>query len=106
MNESYSEVRIGENLSDAVHIQMYLKQPNSLSLMLFNFSLEYPIRKVQENQKGLEFIGTHELLVYADDVNVMGGSINNLKESRTLSEVSREVGLEVSTEKTKYMVAS
>jgi hypothetical protein len=43
-----------------------------------NFSLEYAIWKVQEKHKGLELIGTHELLVHADDANWVGGNINSV----------------------------
>jgi hypothetical protein len=49
--------------------------------LLFNFSLEYAIRKVKtkKNQGGLEFNGTHQLLVYVDDVNLLGDSIREHK---------------------------
>ena len=51
--------------------------------------------------------GTHQLLAYADDVNILGGSIDTLKENpETLVAANRETGLEVSTDKTKYMVMS
>jgi hypothetical protein len=50
LNETYSKVRIGKNLSDSFPIQNGLKQGDALSPLLFNFSLECIIRKVQENQ--------------------------------------------------------
>ena len=56
-------------------IKTGLKQ-DALSRLLFNFVLEYGIRKFQENQDGWKLNGTHQLLVYADDVNnVWGGSV-------------------------------
>ena len=80
-----------------------LKQGNTLSPLFFNCALEYTIRRVQVHQDGLKLNGTHQLLAYADDVNVLGGSIHTVKES---AEASKETGLEENADKTKYVVMS
>jgi hypothetical protein len=77
-----------------------------LSPLLFNIALEYDCRKVQENKVGLKLNGT-QLLVYGDDVNLLGDNIDAVKKNmETLIDASKEVGLEVNTEKTKYMLLS
>ena len=94
-------------MCDRFPISNGLKKGDSLSPMLFNFALECAIRRVQVNQDGLKLNGTHQLLAYADYVNIMGGVIHTLKENaEALVAATRENGLEVSADKTKYMVMS
>jgi hypothetical protein len=106
-NKTYGKVCISKHLSETFPIQNGLKKLDALSSLLYNFALEYTISKVQENQVGLKLNGTHQLLVYADDVNLLGYKINTIKKNtEALINDNKEVGLEVNTEKSRYMLMS
>ena len=107
LTEAYSRVRLGKDLSDMFPIRNGLKQGDGLWPLLFNFVLEYAITGVQVNQDGLKLKGTHQRLVSADDVNILGGSVHTIKENaEALIVASKEIGLEVNVDKSRYMVAS
>jgi len=56
--------------------------------LVFIFALEYAIRRVQINQDGMKLNGTRKLLVYADDVSILGGSVPTLEENTKALEVA------------------
>jgi hypothetical protein len=72
-----------------------LKQGVAQSPLLFNLALEYAIRRDQVIQNDLKLNGKQQRLVYADDVNVLGGSVHTIKENAgCLLVTSREIGLD------------
>jgi hypothetical protein len=109
LNEINSTVCISKNLSDKFPVQNGLKQGDALTPLLFNFALQYAIRRVQENHEGLKLNGKHQLLSYADAVNIVGENTDTTQIQRyreALLDSSKQVDLEVNPEKTKYMFMS
>ena len=92
-------------MSDKFTIHDGLKQGDALSPLLFNFALEYAVRKVKETKEGLKLNGVTQLLAYADDVDLLGDDVNTIKNNaKIFFKTAKEIGLEVNKEKTKYML--
>jgi hypothetical protein len=64
-------------MPDAFPIQNILKEGDASSPLLSIFASHYAIRKVQGDRKGFQLIGTNQLLVYADDVNILGENLKH-----------------------------
>jgi hypothetical protein len=81
-----------------------LKQGDALLQLLFRFTLVY-VTRIKVNQDGLTLNGTHQLLVSADDVNIMRGSAHTVQENTESSLVgSKQTGLEVNADQILNMV--
>ena len=94
-------------MTERFPIRNGLKKGDALSPMVLNFALEHAIRRIQIDQDGLKLNCTHQILDYVDDVNIVEGSIHTLKENaETLVAATKEIGLEVSVDITKYVVMS
>ena len=90
--------------SDTFEIHNGLKQGDALSLLLFNFVLEHAIKSLEEKE-GLQLNGINMLLVYEDDVVLLGDNEEILRaNTHTLLSHTKKLGLEVNINKTKYMV--
>jgi len=73
--------------------------------MFITISFQHCFRVCQVNQNGLKWKGTHQDLVYVDDVNILGGSVNTTnRKAESWVAASKEIGLEVNADNTKYMV--
>jgi hypothetical protein len=84
-----------------------LKQGDVLSPLLFNSRSEYATWRVQVNQNALKLNGTYQFVGYADDVNILAGSVLTVKENTEVLVVAiKEIGIEVNADETKYMVIS
>jgi hypothetical protein len=94
-------------LSDNFSNQSGLIQGDALLPLLFSFALEYSIRKLQQSLVGMNLSRTHQLLAYADDVNLLAVNIGTIKKNtETLIDGSEEDGLEINLKKINYMLLS
>jgi hypothetical protein len=92
LSETYTKVCIGKHLSDKFPIQNGLIQGDTLMPLLLNFALEDAFMKIQENQVRRKLNGAHQLLVYADDVNLLGDKIDTIKKiTETLLTIVRRL---------------
>jgi hypothetical protein len=81
LSESYSRVRLGKNFSAMFLTGNGLKKGDALSPLFFNVALVFAIRRVKVFQDCLKLNGINELLVYGNDVNVLGGSVRTIREN-------------------------
>jgi hypothetical protein len=106
LNETYRTVHIVKNLSDKFTIQNGLKQGDALSPLHLTLLWNMPSGGVHKNLKGLKLNGTHQVLACVD-FNIVGENIDTMhKNTKALLYASKEVGLEVNPENTKYMLMS
>jgi hypothetical protein len=75
LNEAFGRVCVDKRLSDMFPIGNGLTQGGVSSPLLFNVALDSAIMRVQANQDDLKLSGTHHILVYADNANILGGSV-------------------------------
>jgi hypothetical protein len=81
-NETYNRVRAGKHLPDIFPIKNGLKHGDNSLPFFFKFALFYAVMRFQVNQDGLKFNGTYQLLVYANDINILGGCVHTTKKNR------------------------
>ena len=84
-----------------------MKAKKYIIVIYLTFALEYTTRRIQAIQKGLKLNGIYQHLLYADDINILGGSMcTGKKNTEALVTASKEINIEVHAEKTKNIVMS
>ena len=78
-------MHVGKLLSEMFPIGNYLKEGDALLALLFTFALENTVSRVQANQEGLKLNGRHQILVYAEGVNILSGIKRTVKKNTGFS---------------------
>jgi len=100
-------VGIDNILPNTCPIKNSLKCGDAFSSLLFNFAVQRVIRRVQEGQDDWKWMLTHQLLVYAGDVDILGESKPTVNQNtRNLLVTNREIILEVNVKETKFIFMS
>jgi hypothetical protein len=98
-------VVIQGSTTDDFKVDSALQQGDVISTILFNLVLEYVIIRLTITPKGTIFNMMTQCIAYADDIVLLGRSVNYLKETLgELKQGAKKVGLEINQDKTKYMI--
>lgn len=107
MNNSHCQVRIQTDLSEPLKTLNGLRQGDSLSCLLFNLALEKIVRDAGIQTRGTIFYKSTQILAYADDIDIISRSENDLKKTfLALQNSAVKMGLNINEEKTKYMITN
>lgn len=107
MENSMCKVRVQNELSESFETTNGLRQGDSLSCLLFNLALEKVIRDAGIQTRGTIFYRSQQLLAYADDIDIIGRTKNDIQKTFIAIKNSGEkMGLIINEEKTKYMIAN
>ena len=97
-------IKNGNDLLEPFMMDKGLKQGDGLSCLLFNIALEKIIRDAKLETKGTIYSKSIQILAYADDVDIVGRTINSIKEAfLALSKAASNMGLTINKEKTKFL---
>lgn len=103
--ESQCRVRVERSLSESFHVSSGVRQGDGLSPVLFNLALEFVFRKASLPQDDYLLNKSLQVLAYADDICILGHNATTVQDCFSkLDEEGRKIGLQVNTDKTKYMV--
>jgi hypothetical protein len=93
LNETYSKLRMGKILSDVFPIQNIRNKE-----IFYRHCFRICRQECPKIRECLELNGTYQVMVYADDITILGGNLNTIKmHTESVLEASREMGLEVNT---------